>query len=91
MFQLLWILIVGLVLGALARLLLSGKQDIPIWLTVLAGVGGALLGNGVAGWIGVSHTGGVDWIRHALQLGFAVLLVVVASSLWAGSRRTAHR
>jgi len=90
MFQLLWILILGLVLGALARLVLSGKQDIPIWLTTLAGVAGAWLGNGVAGWIGVEHTGGVDWIRHALQLGCAVALVALASSLWMG-RSAARR
>jgi len=90
MFQLLWILIVGLILGALARLVLSGKQDIPIWLTMLAGVGGAWLGNAVSGWIHVRHTGGVDWIRHGLQLGFAVALVALATSLYAG-RRTARR
>ncbi|GAA1991124.1 GlsB/YeaQ/YmgE family stress response membrane protein [Catenulispora subtropica] len=90
MFQLLWIIILGLILGVLARLILSGKQDIPIWLTVLAGMGGAWLGNAVAGWIGVRHTGGVDWIRHALQLGFAVALVALASSLWAG-RSAARR
>lgn len=91
MFQLLWILLVGLILGALARLILSGKQDIPVWLTMLAGVGGAWLGNAVSGWIGVRHTGGVDWIRHALQLGFAVALVALAASLWAGRRSTARR
>ncbi|NUP46959.1 MAG: GlsB/YeaQ/YmgE family stress response membrane protein [Catenulispora sp.] len=90
MFQLLWILILGLILGALARLLLSGKQDIPIWLTTLAGVGGAWLGNGVSGWIGVRHTGGIDWIRHALQLGFAVALVALAASLWAGRSAARH-
>ena len=87
MFQLLWILIVGLILGVLARLILSGKQNIPIWLTVLAGVGGALLGNAVSGWIGVRHTGGVDWIRHLLQLGFAVALVALASGLYARRAR----
>jgi uncharacterized membrane protein YeaQ/YmgE (transglycosylase-associated protein family) len=90
MFQLLWILIVGLILGAIARLLLSGKQDIPIWLTMLAGVVGALLGNAVSGWIGVRHTGGVDWIRHLLQLGFAVALVALASGMYAG-RKGARR
>ncbi|WP_194891548.1 GlsB/YeaQ/YmgE family stress response membrane protein [Catenulispora pinisilvae] len=84
MFQLLWILILGLILGAVARLLLSGKQDIPIWLTMIVGVVGAWLGNAVAGWIGVRHTGGVDWIRHALQLGFAVCLVALATSMWSG-------
>lgn len=86
MFQLLWIIIVGLILGVLARMILSGKQDIPIWLTVVAGILGAWLGNAVSGWIGVRHTGGVDWIRHLLQLGFAVALVALASSVWAGRK-----
>jgi uncharacterized membrane protein YeaQ/YmgE (transglycosylase-associated protein family) len=90
MFQLLWIIIVGFVLGVLARLLLRGKQDIPMWLTVLMGMGGAWLGNAVAGWIGVRNTTGVDWIRHLLQLGFAMVLVALAASVWAGRRTAQH-
>jgi uncharacterized membrane protein YeaQ/YmgE (transglycosylase-associated protein family) len=83
MFQIVWIVIVGFVLGLLARAILPGRQAIPWWLSILLGMGGAWLGNGVAGWLGVRHTGGVDWIRHALQLGFAVALVAVGASLWA--------
>lgn len=90
MFQLLWIIIVGFVLGVLARLLLRGKQDIPMWLTVLMGIGGAWLGNAVAGWIGVRNTTGIDWIRHLLQLGFAMVLVALAASFWTGRRSAQH-
>ncbi|MFC1403236.1 MULTISPECIES: hypothetical protein [Streptacidiphilus] len=82
MFQIIWIVVVGLVLGVLAKLILPGKQSIPLWLTVLLGIGGALLGNAVASWIGVAHTSGIDWIRHALQVGFAVALVAVGAPLW---------
>lgn len=82
MFQIIWILIIGLVLGGLARLILRGPQAIPLWLTVVLGALGALLGNAVAGWIGVRHTSGIDWIRHILQIGFAVLLVAVVSPAW---------
>ncbi|WP_329560885.1 GlsB/YeaQ/YmgE family stress response membrane protein [Kitasatospora sp. NBC_01266] len=81
-FQIIWILIIGLVLGGLARLILRGPQAIPLWLTVVLGALGALLGNAVAGWIGVRHTSGIDWIRHILQIGFAVLLVAVVSPAW---------
>ncbi|MEZ0065835.1 putative membrane protein YeaQ/YmgE (transglycosylase-associated protein family) [Streptacidiphilus sp. MAP12-20] len=87
MFQLIWIVIVGAVLGVLAKMLLPGKQAIPFWLTVLLGMGGALLGNAVAGWIGVRHTSGVDWIRHLLQLAGALVLVGGGSSLWTGMRQ----
>jgi uncharacterized membrane protein YeaQ/YmgE (transglycosylase-associated protein family) len=90
MFQLLWIIIVGFVLGVLARLLLRGKQDIPLWLTVLMAMGGAWLGNAVSGWIGVRNTTGIDWIRHLLQVGFAMVLVALASSLWAGRHTARH-
>jgi uncharacterized membrane protein YeaQ/YmgE (transglycosylase-associated protein family) len=86
-FQIIWIVIVGLVLGLLAKLILPGKQAIPLWLTTLLGVAGALLGNAIAGWIGVRHTSGVDWIRHILQVGVAVFLVAVVAPAW-GSNRT---
>ncbi|MFF7638288.1 GlsB/YeaQ/YmgE family stress response membrane protein [Kitasatospora sp. NPDC008050] len=89
MFQIVWILIIGLILGVLARMLLRGPQAIPLWLTVVLGAVGALLGNAVAGWIGVRHTSGIDWIRHLLQIGFAVVLVGVISPAW--SRRKVSR
>lgn len=78
----LWAIIVGLVLGVIARAIIPGKQAIPIWLTVVFGLLGALLGNAVAGWAGVGVTSGFDWIRHGLQLGGAVLLVALGSPLW---------
>lgn len=92
----LWAILVGLVLGALARAILPGRQPIGIVLTIVFGVLGALLGNAVSGWIGVGDTRGVDWIRHVLQLAGAVLVVGVGSSLWGmlrghgGRRRPRH-
>lgn len=82
----LWAIIVGLVLGALARALLPGKQHIGIILTAVFGILGALLGNAVAGWVGVAHTDGVDWLRHGLQLAGAVLVVGIGAPLWAAIR-----
>ncbi|HEV2342486.1 MAG TPA: GlsB/YeaQ/YmgE family stress response membrane protein [Actinocrinis sp.] len=88
MFQILWSLIAGLVIGVIARMLLPGKQAIPLWLTVLFGIAGAFLGNGIASWIGVRHTGGVDWIRHILQIGIAMVLIAFVAPLWARRDRT---
>lgn len=91
MFQILWCVIAGLIIGAIARLLLPGKQAIPLWLTLLLGIGGAFLGNAVASWIGVQHTGGVDWIRHVLQVGIAMALIAFIAPMWVarGKRHTA--
>lgn len=38
------LLVVGLVVGALARAVLPGRQALPIWLTLVIGVGSLLLG-----------------------------------------------
>ena len=82
MFQIIWIVIVGAILGFLAKLVLPGKQDIPIWLTVLCGMIGALLGNWLASGIGVRHTSGIDWIRHLLQLVGALVVVAAGASFY---------
>ncbi|MHA6760106.1 GlsB/YeaQ/YmgE family stress response membrane protein [Streptacidiphilus sp. PAMC 29251] len=82
MFQIIWILIVGAVLGVIAKMLLPGKQAIPIWLTVICGVLGALLGNYLSSVIGVRHTSGIDWIRHLLQLIGALVVVGAGAAVW---------
>ncbi|MER5898039.1 GlsB/YeaQ/YmgE family stress response membrane protein [Streptomyces sp. NPDC001876] len=82
----LWAIIVGLVLGLIARAILPGKQDIPLWLTTVFGILGSILGNAVATWIGVNETKGIDWMRHLLQLIGAVAVVGVGDMLWQSIR-----
>ncbi|MFE3996592.1 GlsB/YeaQ/YmgE family stress response membrane protein [Streptomyces goshikiensis] len=88
----LWAIIVGFVLGLIARAILPGKQHQPIWLTTLFGIVGALLGNAVSRWIGVEDTKGIDWIRHLLQLAGAILIVGLGEMAYMavrGNKRTA--
>ncbi|MCF3166994.1 GlsB/YeaQ/YmgE family stress response membrane protein [Streptomyces californicus] len=87
----LWAIIVGLVLGVIARAILPGKQDIPLWLTVVFGILGSILGNAVASWIGVEDTKGIDWIRHVLQLAGAVAVVAVGDMAWQAIRGNRRR
>ncbi|GGM10922.1 transglycosylase [Micromonospora yangpuensis] len=79
-------IIFGLIIGALGRLVVPGKQNIPIWLTILIGVLAALLGTIVAGAFGVAETPGIDWIELALQIGFAAIGVAVVAGTY-GRRR----
>ncbi|SRR5260370_32879511 len=52
-----WLLI-GLVIGALARLLVPGRQHIGILMTILIGIGAALVGGIITTAIlGAGHTG----------------------------------
>jgi uncharacterized membrane protein YeaQ/YmgE (transglycosylase-associated protein family) len=78
----LWAIIVGLVLGLLAKAIIPGKQRIPLWLTTVFGILGSILGNAAAGWFGVADTKGIDWTRHVLQLVGAIVIVFVGDMLW---------
>jgi uncharacterized membrane protein YeaQ/YmgE (transglycosylase-associated protein family) len=82
-------LIIGLIIGALGRLVLPGKQDIPIWLTMLIGVVAAFIGTFLASAIGVADTRGIDWIELALQIGLAAAGVALVAGM--RGRRTRSR
>jgi uncharacterized membrane protein YeaQ/YmgE (transglycosylase-associated protein family) len=77
-------IVVGLIIGALGRLVVPGRQNIKIWLTLLIGVAAALLGTVIAGLLGVDDTRGLDWIELALQIGLAAVGVAAVA---AGQRR----
>ncbi|MEV4319913.1 GlsB/YeaQ/YmgE family stress response membrane protein [Actinocrispum sp. NPDC049592] len=79
-------IVIGLIIGALARLILPGKQNIPIWLTIVVGIVAAFIGSLIARWLGVQDTAGIDWIEILLQVGAAVVLVGIVGGLY-GSRR----
>ncbi|AJE86435.1 MULTISPECIES: GlsB/YeaQ/YmgE family stress response membrane protein [Streptomyces] len=83
----LWAIIVGFVLGLIAKAIIPGKQQIPLWMTTILGIGGAVLGNAVARWAGVDTTAGIDWWRHAFQLAGAVLLVWLGEMAWLAMHR----
>jgi uncharacterized membrane protein YeaQ/YmgE (transglycosylase-associated protein family) len=87
-FQAIWIVVAGLVIGLIAKAILPGRQNIPLWLTVGLGIIGALVGNLIAAAIGVRHTGGIDWIRHILQVGVAIALVAIVTPMWTSRGRS---
>ncbi|MFP3990393.1 GlsB/YeaQ/YmgE family stress response membrane protein [Streptomyces sp. E11-3] len=78
----LWAIIVGLVLGLIAKAILPGKQHLPLWMTTVLGMIGAIVGNSMAAGFGIDETRGVDWGRHALQLVVAVVLVFAGDYLY---------
>lgn len=90
MFQIIWIVIAGLIIGALARAVLRGRQHLPLWLTIVAGIIGAVIGNIIASAIGVRHTGGVDWVRHVLQIAVAAGAIIILQPIWI-ARRSGRR
>ena len=80
-------IIFGAVIGGLGRLVVPGRQQLSLLVTILVGIVAAVAGTGVAGIIGVADTPGVDWTELALQIIFAGGGV----SLLAGARRRQHQ
>lgn len=74
-------IIIGLIIGALGRLVVPGKQNIPIWLTILIGIVAAIVGTFIAAAIGVAETRGVDWIELIIQVALAALGVYLVAGL----------
>jgi uncharacterized membrane protein YeaQ/YmgE (transglycosylase-associated protein family) len=83
MFNIIWIVIGGAIIGVLARLLMPGRQNIPWWATILAGIVGMFIGDWLANIFGVKETAGFDWIRHGLQLIVGIVAVAGTASLFA--------
>jgi uncharacterized membrane protein YeaQ/YmgE (transglycosylase-associated protein family) len=77
-------ILIGLIVGLLARLLVPGRDSIGLLGTLVLGVVGAVLGGWLAGAF-FKETEGVDWLA---SIGVAVLLVLLVR---AGSRRRAWR
>ena len=73
----LWAIIVGFVLGLLAKAVIPGKQHSPLWLATIFGMIGAVIGNAMARGFGVEATSGIDWWRHLFQLVAAVVIVAL--------------
>ena len=86
------LLIAGLIIGLLGKFVAPGDKDnIPIWLTLLCGIGGVLLGWWVSDLLNIGNDGataGVDWIRWFISIALAAVLVVLASSMTGRSTRT---
>lgn len=82
--NIMWIIIGGSIIGIVARVLLPGRQSIPFWSVIVAGILGMFAGDWVAGLLGVKETGGYDWIRHGIQVVAALVLVAGAAKVFGG-------
>jgi uncharacterized membrane protein YeaQ/YmgE (transglycosylase-associated protein family) len=82
-------IVIGLILGVLARLILPGKQNIPMWLTIVVGIVAAFIGTFIARLFGVADTRGIDWIEHIVQLIVAVIGIGIVAGVY--GRRGVNR
>jgi uncharacterized membrane protein YeaQ/YmgE (transglycosylase-associated protein family) len=82
-------IVIGAIIGFLGRLVAPGKQNIPIWLTILVGIVAAFIGTWIASLFGVENTRGIDWIELILQIVVAAIGVTVVAGIY--GRRAIRR
>ncbi|KOX32979.1 transglycosylase [Saccharothrix sp. NRRL B-16348] len=75
-----------MIIGALGRLVLPGKQSIPIWLTIVVGIVAAVIGTFIATALGVGDTRGIDWIEVIIQVALAAGGVSLAAGFYTRKR-----
>jgi uncharacterized membrane protein YeaQ/YmgE (transglycosylase-associated protein family) len=71
-----FIVVVGLVIGALGRLAVPGRDPMPIWLTILVGLAGAFVGGAIA--VSLGFGGGGIFVISVLV---ATLIVIAYRKL----------
>ena len=74
-------LVAGLIIGALARLLKSGKQDLGILATLGLGVVGSVIGGLIASFLGTGDMWELNVLGFVVAVVAAVLLIGVAESV----------
>jgi uncharacterized membrane protein YeaQ/YmgE (transglycosylase-associated protein family) len=73
-------LIIGAIVGVLGRLVVPGKQNIPVWLTIVVGIVAAFLGTFLANALGIpTSTPNIDWRELAVQVVLAAIGVALVA------------
>jgi uncharacterized membrane protein YeaQ/YmgE (transglycosylase-associated protein family) len=71
-------IVVGALIGLIARLLMPGKQDIGMIMTIALGALGGLIGSWAAGQFGYHNAnGGIAWVPFLIGIGAAIVLIAI--------------
>lgn len=81
-------IIAGLVIGALARLIKPGRQNLGLLATLLLGLAGSVIGGVVANLLGTGDVFELNIIGFVVAVIAAVLLIGTAEALSGRRRRT---
>jgi uncharacterized membrane protein YeaQ/YmgE (transglycosylase-associated protein family) len=78
-----FVIVMGIIIGLLGKFVAPGDRDnIPLWLTVLCGIVGVLIGYGLFG-----GTKGIDWVAFFISIVLAAVLVVIAAGVTGRSKK----
>ena len=85
------VLVAGVSIGLLGTLVAPGDKDnTPIWLTILCGIGGVLVGWYIYAAFGGNGSNGVDWTRWLVAIIVSAVFVVIASTVTGRNKSRLH-
>ncbi|UIJ34323.1 GlsB/YeaQ/YmgE family stress response membrane protein [Allobranchiibius sp. GilTou73] len=70
-------IVVGFIIGALARLVMPGKQNLGCIMTTILGALGGAIGSGVTSYLGYRNHSGIAWIPFLVGIIVAVILIAI--------------
>ncbi len=81
-------IVFGLVVGILARLVVPGRQHLSVWMTLLLGLVGSVVGGLVANALGTGDIFELNIIGSLVAIAAAVVLVVAGDRLGLLTKRS---
>ena len=80
--EIIGVIIAGIIIGLLGKFIAPGSKDnTPLWLTILCGIGGVIIGWFIYTAFGGNGSAGIDWTRWIVAIICAAVLVVIASTV----------
>ncbi|WP_241153768.1 GlsB/YeaQ/YmgE family stress response membrane protein [Nocardioides pantholopis] len=83
-------LVFGLFVGAVARLIKPGRQNLSVLATLLLGVVGSLIGGIIANLLGTGDIWELNILGAIVAIVAAILLIGVAEGMSSKSKSSAH-
>ena len=81
-------LVFGLFVGAIARLLVPGRQRLSFWMTLLLGIVGSVIGGVVANALGTGDVFELNIIGSIVAVAAAIVLIVIGERTAAITKRS---
>jgi uncharacterized membrane protein YeaQ/YmgE (transglycosylase-associated protein family) len=85
--QILGLILIGIVIGVLARLVLPGRQHIGVLMTILLGIAGAVIGGAIASAIGEGDIFELNFVGTIVGIVAAIALIAGAEAIGVGADR----
>jgi uncharacterized membrane protein YeaQ/YmgE (transglycosylase-associated protein family) len=85
--EIIGVIVAGIIIGLLGKFVAPSTRDnIPIWLTILCGIAGVIIGWYIYTAFGGNGSAGIDWVRWLIAIAVAAVLVIIADAIMVRSR-----